>query len=397
MTSANRSRKNVHPFPARMAPEIALAKIDILTQSGGVVLDPMCGSGTVPRIALQSGRQAIGCDMDPLAVIMSRTACSPSLSKNLTKRAMKLVDEARKLSDELPPWIAADPKSVDFVSYWFASEQRKDLSKLARILSLRPAGDDPLRVALSRMIVTKDGGASLARDTSHSRPHRVRLINDFDVFEGFLAAASRVQSLVESAPASSTSSRASIRGVDARKLGFVPRDSVDLTVTSPPYLNAIDYLRGHRLSLIWLGWTMSELRRLRSETIGAERALPSNSEALQKLAQSVVPGIDGLSRRDQNMTLRYARDVDRLCRSIARVTKPGGYLVFVVADSQLRGVPILNSHFCKVAALRHGFKFIEGVTRSLPTQHRYLPPPEVSDGSFGSRMREEAVLTFAKA
>ena len=29
--------------------------------------------------------------------------------------------------------------------------------------------------------------------------------------------------------------------------------SVDLTVTSPPYLNAIDYLRGHKMSLVWMG------------------------------------------------------------------------------------------------------------------------------------------------
>jgi hypothetical protein len=57
----------------------------------------------------------------------------------------------------------------------------------------------------------------------------------------------------------------------------------------------------------------------------------------------------------------------------------------------------MNSHFCKVSAMRHGFEFIEEVTRALPGQHRYLPPPDKVAGNFGSRMREESVLTFRKA
>ena len=45
----------------------------------------------------------------------------------------------------------------------------------------------------------------------------------------------------------------------------------DLVVTSPPYLNAIDYLRGHKLSLVWMGHQIEELRELRSANIGSER------------------------------------------------------------------------------------------------------------------------------
>ncbi len=74
----------------------------------------------------------------------------------------------------------------EFVGYWFAPEQAEDLSRIARVLINRPRTDDPLRVALSRMIVTKEMGASLARDTSHNRPHRVADENDFDVFDEFV-------------------------------------------------------------------------------------------------------------------------------------------------------------------------------------------------------------------
>lgn len=32
---------------------------------GAVVLDPFCGSGTVPVAALRSGRHYVGCELDP--------------------------------------------------------------------------------------------------------------------------------------------------------------------------------------------------------------------------------------------------------------------------------------------------------------------------------------------
>jgi DNA modification methylase len=376
-----------------MAPELALDKIDTLTEENATVLDPMCGSGTVPHIAVQQGRHAIACDLDPLAVLITRVACKPGLIKDLTKRAKRVVQEAKMRRTTLPRWIADDDETAAFAEYWFGDPQRAALSQIAKVLAIRPGGDDALRIALSRIIVTKEGGASLARDTSHSRPHRVRLSSDYDVVEGFLESASKIEKLLkdERRPGS-----ASVRSVDARSLGFLPRGSVDLTVTSPPYLNAIDYLRGHRLSLVWLGWNMPEIRRLRGDSIGAERGLAREGSRAQQLAQSVVPQLVELPNRDQRMIRRYAVDVDRLCRSVARVTKPGGYLVFVVADSQLKSVPIFNSHFCKVAALSRGFEFVEGVTRALPGQHRYLPPPENESGSLGGRMREESVLTFRK-
>lgn len=392
MTAITR-RRNVHPFPARMAPDVALAKINALTRPDAIVLDPMCGSGTVPRLAANEGRRALACDVDPLAVLITRTACKPDWSRDLAKRVKLVVDEAQKLDDRLPHWIAGDQESHDFIEYWFAVEQRAQLCRLARVLSVRPTTDDPLRVALSRLIVTKDGGASLARDAAHSRPHRVRTENDFDVYGEFLASAKRLEEIVGS---DMPQHRARIRSVDARHLYFIEPSCVDLIVTSPPYLNAIDYLRGHRLSLVWFGWTLSTLRELRGESIGSERSMRDAPPAIVGMAELSVPRITELSQRYRHIIYRFTSDIDRLCRSLARVSKVGGHMVFVVADSQLRGVPVENSAICRIAAQRHGFAFQESVIRPLPAQHRYLPPPEFDRTSLGGRMREEAVLTFER-
>lgn len=387
-------RRYVHPFPARMAPDVALQKIEALTTVNSVVLDPMCGSGTVPRLALLESRQAIASDVDPLAVLITRTACKPSWSADLGNRARALVVEAKSEPTETPDWIARDKPTSEFIDYWFAEPQRQALAQVARVLARRPTKDDPLRVALSRLIVTKDVGASLARDTSHSRPHRVRDTNNFDVFSKLIDSATRLEKISGTdwgAPG------AKIRTVDARKLSsFLQPASVDLIVTSPPYLNAIDYLRGHRMSLVWLGWTVGALRELRGTSIGTERSLNNPSKALMDLTAEAVPRLDDLPRREQRLVWRFAHDMDRLCRSLARVTREGGHLVFVVADSQVRGVPVPNSALCRVAALRHGFEFEEGVIRPLPTMHRYLPPPETGQSTLSVRMREEAILTFRR-
>src|ERR1035438_2968469 len=56
--------KQVHPFPARMAPELALEALE-RAPDDAVVLDPMCGSGTVLQHARERGMSAFGYDIDP--------------------------------------------------------------------------------------------------------------------------------------------------------------------------------------------------------------------------------------------------------------------------------------------------------------------------------------------
>ena len=61
----------IHPFPARMAPELARRSLKMVSE-GGYVLDPMCGSGTVARAAVEAGLRCLGADVDPLSILMAR-------------------------------------------------------------------------------------------------------------------------------------------------------------------------------------------------------------------------------------------------------------------------------------------------------------------------------------
>ncbi len=58
--------KPIHPFAARMAPEIAFEALKELKKSS-TILDHMVGSGTVLRTVSEHGYNGIGFDIDPLA------------------------------------------------------------------------------------------------------------------------------------------------------------------------------------------------------------------------------------------------------------------------------------------------------------------------------------------
>ncbi|MER8417903.1 hypothetical protein [Mesorhizobium sp. M1329] len=393
--------RSIHPFPARMAPELALEKLNELS-SAGLVLDPMAGSGTVLRQATDLGHQAIGFDMDPLAVLMTRVltaAVNDALVLDLVERVNKRID-AMSVEEAILPWMDNDPETAVFADFWFADPQKPELRRIACALD-QLSGElsspdehlaiDLLKIALSRLIITKDKGASLARDVSHSRPHKVADANDFEVRPMFDRSINAVRKRLSEAP---PAGGAAITLGDARTLTSVADASVDVVLTSPPYLNAIDYMRGHRLSLIWLGHRLRDLRAIRSNSIGAERAPDKVDEAIELATiQAAMGEIDQLPTKFASMIARYVQDIRLMVSEIARVLKTGARATFVVGNSCLRDVFIRNSEAVAAAARLAGLTLVSETERPLPLRSRYLP---MTSEPLGKRMRTETILTFAR-
>jgi SAM-dependent methyltransferase len=378
-----------------MAPDIAfgvLAEVRPRT-----ILDPMAGSGTVLRIASDLGCRGIGFDIDPLAVLISRVWTTPVEPGRITEAAERAVSSARRVSAERVciPWIDDDSETAAFVGYWFGEPQRRDLRRLSWILHRRQ--ESPLKaalqVALSRIIITKDVGASLARDVSHSRAHRVWTMSDYDVFSGFRRAAARIDRILTEHP---PRGNVVIDRGDARDLSTVPDENVDLIITSPPYLNAIDYMRAHRLSLVWIGYSLHQLRAIRATSLGCERSLsgalpPDVSRHLKQ-----VDLLDRLSPRLQGIIARYVLDLSRVVAEAARVLRPGGHLVLVMGDTSVYGIPVRNSMVARSIAAAAGLKLQSARTRDLLARRRYLPPPNRDGPGIRRRIGTETILTFRK-
>lgn len=358
------------------------------------MLDPMAGSGTVLRIASELGHQCTGFDLDPLAVLMARVWTTPLDADVLKTRAREVAAAARHASAAELTWIRTCAETKAFVRFWFEKKQELELRKISRVLfKLRGKYADALRIALSRTIITKDRGASIARDTSHSRPHRIFFKNDYDVFRGFILSADR---LADRLAAQRLVGRAQVKKGDARNLSSIRDGTIDAVVTSPPYLNAIDYLRGHRLSLVWLGHTLASLREIRSESIGTEVAKRDDLHSIESLV-APAGNLSRLPSRELGMINRYAGDVAALMKEIVRVLKKQGKAIVVVGDSRLCDVPISNAAIVAAAAKQAGLTKRHSLQRVLPDRRRYLPPPSRRAAeSLSNRMRSETVLSFVK-
>lgn len=392
----------MHPFPARMAPDLALRVL----KRGATplrVLDPMAGSGTVLAVAQESGHIGIGRDLDPLAVMAARVWTNSVDPDRLMRAALRTLARAESLADSLRirdcfP-LRCDTETRQFIRYWFDSQARRQLAALSHSIRRIRSVDvrDAIWCAFSRLIIVKSLGASRARDLAHSRPHRSFERAPQLPFAGFLRAVENVIAGLPASPAGARKLATDVDVGDARDLALPP-ESIDLVLTSPPYLNAIDYVRCSKFSLVWMGYTIESLRDVRSMSVGTEVGLDSTQ--VPEWTRSFVTRL-GLRPQPEPRTLRmvfrYVIDMDLAVSEVARVLRPGGRAVYVVGDSTVRGTFIPNSAIVRRLAVRHGLAHTSTSERDLPPQRRYLPPPTVERANgLGSRMRREAVIRLRK-
>ena len=322
---------------------------------------------------------------------------------HLRRLAIQVLKDAQRRYRSLTSGTAypkrANEETRAFIRFWFDGVNRRQLTALSASIA-NVHGTNARAVlwcAFSRMIITKEAGVSLAMDVSHSRPHKAYLIAPIKPFEKFLSAVEQILRASQFASERSLPPAAVRRG-DARKIPLRDR-SADLVITSPPYLNAIDYLRGHKLSLVWMGHQVDDLRELRSGNIGSER-FRSSPDAMLYLgaAETVVPNFAGLPTRAQAMLIQYFLDMDRVLAEICRILKTSGKAVIVVGNSTIRGIFINNSKMLTRLAQTNGLQLTSARRRELQESRRYLPPPRLkrSGTALRSRMNEEVILAFRK-
>lgn len=378
-----------------MAPEIALDQCRAFPR-GSVVLDPMAGSGTTLRLAAEHNHKGIGFDTDPLSVLLASVWTTPVDVLELMRVGHDAISCAKKikLAQIALPWIDDDEPTKAYIDFWFGVKQRNDLRKLCYCIApIQGSIGDVLRLAISKIIVTKQRGASLAWDVSHGRPHKVKERNDFQVLDGYEQALKRIANLLKDQP---PPGNVQIHIGDARFMHSIANNSVDVVMTSPPYLNAIDYMRGHRLALVWLGYRMGDLGAIRSANIGAERRLTDIEQI--RLANELLAHIrfDGdLSTSHKGMIQRYAFDMYTVITEFHRVLRHGGKLVIVIGNSHLTGVLVDNALILSHIADRIGLQSTARHERAIPANRRYLPPPRKAERTtLDNRMLTETILAF---
>jgi len=362
----------------------------------------MMGSGTTVVSARAKRHIALGSDIDPLARLIAEVWCTTVDIERIRHRAPIVLARAQEKSKSIRAENAyparADKQLRDFIDYWFDRVSRVQLRSLATAISkIRDVTEKKLLwCAFSRLIITKKVGASLAMDVSHSKPHKKYTTSPVQPFEKFL---SSVEYILKRIPFNTESDLQppvpKIENSDARKLKIKSK-SVDRIITSPPYLNALDYLRGHKLALVWMGYSLSYIRSLRSASIGAEIPRePRSSDVRNAMAKSGK--MKSLPPRHQGILAHYLNDMQKAIREMRRVIKPNGQVVLVIGDSSIRNVLVKTSEALAYLCEQTGFRLVDKQHRPLPEMHRYLPSPsyKTSGDKMQKRMKKEVVLVLS--
>ncbi len=401
----------LHPFAARFPHGLAGYFINGLTRPDEVVLDPMCGSGITLLEGWLTGRNVIGVDLDPLARRQSAARTSAldpgaveSAASAALERATDLFAGVSHPADAIGFVRGAmDEATRRFVDYWFLPETQRELAALA--LAIRGEPEPALRrlleVVFSSTIVTKSGGVSRARDLAHTRPHRVADKQPRSALRQFEILLNRAVDAYRTINTNTVGNSIVLAG-DSRRLPLQD-ESVDLIVTSPPYANALDYMRAHKFSLAWLGDPIPRLSELRGRYIGSERQSQNASSGYSVPASVHAVGRE-LAQRDKTKVRvleRYFQDMTAAIGEMARVVRRGAPVIIVVGPSVMRDV-FVPTHQCLADIAAHvGFDVVGVAPRNLDRDRRMMPArtPSKRIGEWAGierRMHTEYVIGAVK-
>lgn len=410
-------------FPAKFHPPVVHSLIREYTTPGQTLLDPFCGSGTLLLASAAEGRHATGSDIDPVAVFISaiKTHRFPpghletswsvlrphlmtiarSADEYDSRRFVDITeDEYETTLSEEQLWTPAIPNLL----HWF---RRYIVVDLARILSIVEWVDIPVtHREFFRLIF-----ASIIRKASNADPIPVsglevtahmklldmkgRLINPFQLF--FKATEKGLLDVKAYWDVSNPKSRIAVFQGDAASLGSRIRKKVDAVITSPPYHNAVDYYRRHKLEMFWLGFTKTHAERLEllPNYIGRSRIrrldpLLRRLEELGPISTRWYEKIRLVSSERADAFSHYLVSMKDVFDQLAKVIRIGGVAIFVVGHSEWNGSKLPTSDlFPEIAG--EAFHLVDKLW--YPVKNRYM--------SYGRRnganINEEYVLVFRRA
>ncbi|CAN5715658.1 hypothetical protein BH23GEM5_BH23GEM5_02330 [soil metagenome] len=346
----------LHWYPASFIPQIPAYLIELFSQPGDLVLDPFAGSGASLVEAVRLGRRSVGLDLNPIAVLIAQAKLLLLTDwpwEAEVEALVKRLEADRLRSEILAGAVNSDatglsPGLVEAQKWYHPMTFRQLRLILQHIEDAPHPARTVFRAAFSSILKKASGQTEhwgyVADNMVPSTPeHR----DAFALFIRTLRDVIRVRAETAPgvvgvlSPAEMEQQAVMIEGnVLSGKLPAA--GTVNLVVTSPPYIGVTDYSRSQRLSMYWLGYDLDTLGR---EEIGARWKRFRRSHALD-----------------------YIEEMQLACCRVVETLRMNGHLAIVV------GAPIARDTAHSVlASLRDiltalNLKLVDETSRMLSRQ-----------------------------
>lgn len=375
----------LHPYPARMVPQIAHRLIERYSKPYDCILDPFCGSGTVPTEARIMGsnegtkqglpRHAIGNEINPLALLISKVKSTMydviELDKNVSDLLVKVEDNISLYRRGKYEVKTPTERNFPNLNHWFKDYVVEELAMIKDCIGMfNDVGFSNFAKVCFSLTVLKVSNIYNPGDTFIKRLKKQKLEKYnpkvLETFKNTLL--DSVRKVKEFSRRCSKEAEVNITFSDARNLP-ISKSSIDLIVTSPPYgeeRNTISYTRWSKLSSLWLGFESARLRQLEKVSLGGEdydsTSIPSDT--LNKIMAEVRKEDPKLAKTAYS----FFKDYYTCFQEMERVLRPGRFCCIVIGNRSLKKRRIPMDIVTRELGEKIGFLHETTYYRKIPTK-----------------------------
>lgn len=376
---------SIHAYPAKFPAFIASKAIQLAYKSGievNTVSDIFCGCGTVAIEAKLNGVNFWGCDINPVATLITKAKIGNySISK--LEELYNFIQDSYSNNRTVYNY----EESNERIRYWFKQEQFYDLSKLKEAIMSIPKGKYRTCFECLFSSILKPTSKWL---TKSIKPQIDPNKNIADVWKTFERQFRKFTKCVSDMP----QTQSNIEIVTCSILTKKSLPKVDLIITSPPYVTSYEYADLHQLSSLWLDFT-DDYTLLRKGTMGSAY----NSETfnydileLNETAREIILELKSnkkISKAKIKSIARYYIDMQKATEQCYKMLNPHGMALFVIGDTEYKGTQIHNSRQLVESLIKSGFREVTVSKRKI--RNKILTPYRDENGKFTSNKDDREI------
>lgn len=370
-----------YPFVEGYSKEFIEDILDELSFEPQCALEPFCGSGTTPVELQNHNIKCYSFEVSPFMHLLAKVKLERTYDEET------LIHYRNKVAAELST-PCPNIRLFESVPFGDTVVQRDGKKKwnfhntsLDGILDIRHAirtkVDDErykklFTVALSSIILQTSNLFRNGKCLSYKKGWENHIIDRLSVHQLFLDKLDTIITedirTISSQPKTVHNSEICFYGDIRRCIDMVPDESLDLIITSPPYLNSRDYTDIYMLELKVLQLVNSheDLQKLRKSTLRSHVQVkyPSiepidNPRLKYCLAEMNNSDTKSWNSDILNMICGYFKDMEQLFASFSRKMRTGGVVYFNVANSAYFGIEVPVDYIIGDIAESSGFKVRE--------------------------------------